>query len=225
MTYVDRIVRLKVELDDWQPSIWRRVEVPLTATLRAVHDVIQAVMPFRGYHLFEFRADGQRFAIPNPEWDGLRDKTNFAKAMKLGGLSDRGIAEFGYTYDFGDDWRHTITVEATAAADPAMDYPRYLEGAGRAPPEDVGGIPGFELFLDAIADPDHEQHMSSCAGMAVPSIRPTLTKTPSAPVSQSSPAVAPWARLPSRRAGGESIEPPGVGFAGGMVLRDRSHVD
>lgn len=79
MSHVDRIARLKVELDDWQPAIWRRVEVPLTASLRAVHDVIEAVMPFEDTHLFGFRAGGQRFAIPDPEWDSLRDRTYSAK--------------------------------------------------------------------------------------------------------------------------------------------------
>jgi hypothetical protein len=49
-------------------------------------------------------------------------------------------------------------IEAVSDADPKAEYPRYIEGAGRAPPEDVGGIPGFELFLDAIGNPKHEQH-------------------------------------------------------------------
>jgi len=62
MSHVDRIARVKIQLDDWQPAIWRRVEVPLTATLKALHDVIQAAMPFEDYHLFEFRADGKRYA-------------------------------------------------------------------------------------------------------------------------------------------------------------------
>ena len=47
MTAPDRIFRLKIELDDWQPAIWRRVEVPGTVSLKALHDLIQAVMPFR----------------------------------------------------------------------------------------------------------------------------------------------------------------------------------
>ncbi|MBS7543040.1 plasmid pRiA4b ORF-3 family protein [Ancylobacter oerskovii] len=158
MSHVDRIACLKIELDDCQPTIWRRVEVPLTSSLKALHDVIQAVMPFQDYHLFEFRAGEQRFAIPDPEWDSLRDRTYSAKTLRLGALIDRGVTEFSYTYDFGDDWRHTITIETTTAADPARDYPRYLDGARRAPPEDVGGIPGFELFLEAIADPSHEEH-------------------------------------------------------------------
>ena len=32
----DRIARLKIELDDWQPTIWRCVEVPLTTTLKGL---------------------------------------------------------------------------------------------------------------------------------------------------------------------------------------------
>ncbi|WP_241212749.1 plasmid pRiA4b ORF-3 family protein [Sphingomonas sp. ABOLG] len=31
--------------------------------------------------------------------------------MKLAALVDRGVRELAYTYDMGDDWRHTITIE------------------------------------------------------------------------------------------------------------------
>ena len=158
MSHVDRIARLKIELDDWRPVIWRRVEVPLTASLKALHDVIQATMPFEDRHLFEFCADGKRFAIPDPEWDSPRDRTFSARTTRLGVLVDRGVAQLSYTYDLGNDWRHTVTVETVFSADPGADYPRYIGGARRGPPEDVGGIPGFELFFNAMADPDHEQH-------------------------------------------------------------------
>ena len=158
MSHADQIARVKIQLDDWQPAIWRRVEVPLTTTLKGLHDIIQAAMPFENYHLFEFRADGKRYAIPDREWDSLRDRTYSAKNVQLGTLVDRGVSELAYTYDFGDDWRHTVTIEATDNADAGFDYPRFVDGEGRAPPEDVGGIPGFELFLDAMADPQHEQH-------------------------------------------------------------------
>lgn len=78
--------------------------------------------------------------------------------MKLGTLIDRGVRKLTYTYDFGDNWQHTITIEATTDAAPAVEYPRYIDGAGRAPPENVGGVPGFNLFLEAMADPQHEEH-------------------------------------------------------------------
>ena len=155
MSYVDRIARLRITLDDTEPVVWRTVEVPLTLSLRGLHEVIQAAMPFEGYHLFDFRVGEQRYSLPDPEWPD--PKTRSAKTTKLGAVLEAGVSQFAYTYDFGDDWRHTITVEAAGPADPALDYPRFLDGARRAPPEDVGGIPGFEEFLEAVTKPRHRE--------------------------------------------------------------------
>ena len=41
---VDRIARLKITFDYSEPVIVRRIEIPLTSTLHALHEVIQAVM-------------------------------------------------------------------------------------------------------------------------------------------------------------------------------------
>ena len=58
----------------------------------------------------------------------------------------------------GDDWRHTITIETVGPGEPDVKYPCFVDGERRCPPEDVGGLPGFEMFLDAMADPGHEEH-------------------------------------------------------------------
>lgn len=153
----DRIARLHVQLDDIKPAIWRRVEVPLTSSLKAVHDVIQAVMLFEDYHLFQFEIGDRRYGYPDPDWgDDMRDARN----IRLRSVLDRGATSFSYTYDFGDDWRHTVVVEEVTAADPKIDYPHFVAGNRRAPPEDVGGLPGFEEFLGAMADPKHPEHDS-----------------------------------------------------------------
>jgi hypothetical protein len=156
MTNIDRIARIRIELDDLDPLIWRSVEVPLTMSLKGLHEVIQAVMLFENYHLFQFDADGKRYGIPDPEWDDGR-KILDARKVKLGTLVDRGVDRFSYTYDFGDNWQHTITVETITAADLSLDYPRFIDGARRAPPEDVGGIPCFQAFLEAMAKPRHPE--------------------------------------------------------------------
>jgi Plasmid pRiA4b ORF-3-like protein len=52
--HTDRIARIKITLNDIKPVIWRRVEVPLTSSLKALHEVIQPVMLFENYHLFQF---------------------------------------------------------------------------------------------------------------------------------------------------------------------------
>ena len=73
-------------------------------------------------------------------------------------LEDAGVRSLKYLYDFGDGWEHTVRVERVTDPIPGITYPRLIEAVGRCPPEDVGGPPGYEEFLAAIADPTHEQH-------------------------------------------------------------------
>lgn len=155
MSHVDRIARLRITLNDTKPRIWRTVEVPLTTSLKGLHEVIQAAMPFEDYHLFDFRLGEQRYAIPVPEFDG--PETRHAKLTKLGALIEKGFREFAYTYDFGDNWQHTVTVEEVTEADPAVAYPRFIAGERRAPPEDVGGTWGFQEFVEAMTKPRHPE--------------------------------------------------------------------
>ena len=85
-------------------------------------------------------------------------KATFADLIKA---SDTATADGPIafcTYDFGDDWRHVLTIEATHEPTLGHLYPRLVEIEGRGPPEDVGGFPGYECFLDATADPDHLEH-------------------------------------------------------------------
>jgi hypothetical protein len=156
MTFGDRIARVRIELDGTEPPIWRRVDVPLTTSLRGLHEVIQAVMLFEDCHLFQFDIGTRRYGIPDPEWDHEPPILE-AKNIRVGALVERAIVQFSYTYDFGDNWQHSVTIEAVTAADPALDYPRFADGARRAPPEDVGGIPGFEEFTDAMTNQRHPE--------------------------------------------------------------------
>ena len=65
---------------------------------------------------------------------------------------------FKYVYDFGDDWQHTVKLEAIAVPEPEAVYPRLLSAEGRCPPEDIGGSWGYAEYLEAMADPNHERH-------------------------------------------------------------------
>ena len=93
MTQIDRIAGIRIELDDFDPAIWRRVEVPLTTSLEGLHEVIQAVMLFENYHLFQFDVGGKRYRLPDPEWDDVREILD-ARDIKLGTLVDRGVGAF-----------------------------------------------------------------------------------------------------------------------------------
>jgi hypothetical protein len=153
----EKIARLRIALKDVEPEIWRRVEVPLGMNLKSLHDVIQAAFGWQDYHLFEFLVGERRYGIPDPEWNDEREVAQ-AKLTKLEALVAEGIDGFDYSYDFGDNWEHAIAVEAIIDADPTAKYPRFVDGARRAPPEDVGGFPGYYAFLDAIANKRHPEH-------------------------------------------------------------------
>ena len=66
---------------------------------------------------------------------------------------------FGYEYDFGDDWQHTITIEDSRYFNPGLQAPLVcLDGARACPPEDVGGVPGYQEFLKALKNPRNKEH-------------------------------------------------------------------
>lgn len=150
MTGSDDIVVLRIELEDIEPLIWRRVALRTSVNLKAVHRVIQAAMGWLDYHLWEFEANGQKYGmlLPNdPDWnERIRDATT----TKLSALLTLGVKEFSYVYDMGDNWRHRIIVEKLKAADSVL-YPQFLGGERRCPPEDCGGFPGYYEFLNNIA--------------------------------------------------------------------------
>lgn len=153
----ERIARVHIALEGIEPAIWRRVEVPLGLNLKGLHDVIQAAMGWQNHHLFEFRIGENVYGQPDPTWDTGR-KILQAKSAKLEALAAQGVETFDYVYDTGDNWRHAITIEAVEAANPAKDYPRFIDGARRCPPENVGGILGYGEFLEADSNPRHREH-------------------------------------------------------------------
>lgn len=150
------IARLKVTLDDVKPAVQRRLEVPLTIRLDRLHLVLQAALGWTDSHLYEIKAGGVGWGMPDQDFgDGPLDAR---KARLIDVLEDVGTKTIRYLYDFGDGWEHTIKVERVIEAVPGVAYPVLLDARGRCPPEDVGGPWGYDEFLEALADPDHEDH-------------------------------------------------------------------
>ena len=153
----NEIAAVRIELRDSDPLIWREVEVPTSVTLKVLHDVVQAVMGWFDYHLWEFTIGKQRYGLPmDGDW-GTEPRIEASK-VRLRGVLKPGKTIVNYVYDFGDSWEHRLTVTDIGAGQPAISYPRYVGGEWNAPPEDCGGIPGFYETLEAVADPKHPNH-------------------------------------------------------------------
>ena len=155
---IEPVARIRIELQDLEPKIWRRIDVPLSSTLAALHDIIQVSFRWQGYHLHEFVVGERVYGEPADEDEFYERKVYKAAAVRLKTLVERGVDRFLYVYDFGDNWRHDVIVEEVRDGEADIDYPAFVDGARRCPPEDVGSTDGFMDFLEAVLDPGHEEH-------------------------------------------------------------------
>jgi hypothetical protein len=160
------IAHLQIKLDDVEPAVMRRVEVPLAIRLDRLHLVLQAAMGWTDSHLYEIRARDIGWGVPDPDFDD--GPLDARKARLIDVVEDVGVRSLKYLYDFGDGWEHTVRIERITEAVPGIAYPRLTEATGRCPPEDVGGPGGYGEFLEAIADPDHEQHAETLTWIGGP---------------------------------------------------------
>ena len=145
--------RVKITLRGARPPIWRRLEVPSDITVRRLHDVIQQAFGWEDSHLWVFSAPDGEYGIADREL-GFRS----AASRKLAAVAPDPGDRVRYTYDFGDGWEHDIVVEDVRPAEPGVAYPRCTAGRRACPPEDCGGIWGYQELLAVLADPGDEQH-------------------------------------------------------------------
>jgi hypothetical protein len=141
-------------LSEIEPVVWRRLVVPWTWHLGKLHLAIQAAFNWRNYHLHEFNIGGLRYGYPE-----LLEEGNFMDAPRVFDEREVRLRDFGstpkvtFTYlcDFGDDWRHTIEIEQHLTLDITPKVATCIAGGRARPPEDVGGVSGYDRFLAIMA--------------------------------------------------------------------------
>ena len=146
---MQQVYQFKITLIVTQPDIWRVIQVSDDYSFWDLHVAIQDAMGWLDCHLHEFNFAGNKelisIGIPDEESDNsntllgweVNIKTHFEK---LGTIAR-------YTYDFGDGWEHEVVLEAILSLDSAIRYPLCIAGERACPPEDCGGVPGFEEVL------------------------------------------------------------------------------
>jgi hypothetical protein len=121
-------------------------------------------MGWEDYHLHEFEmrhpstAEKVRIGIPQQDdqfWGREVISGHEEKIVDWFSMENR-VAE--YTYDFGDNWEHRIQLEKILPREKGIKYPACIGGKRACPPEDCGGVWGYEEFLEAIRNPEHEEH-------------------------------------------------------------------
>lgn len=147
--------QLKVTLRGSKPSIWRRLQVSSDIGLAELHHTLQIAMGWEDMHLHEFIAAKRRYGIPDPDFpDDTLDEFEFSIDELLGKEGDKLV----YLYDFGDGWEHDLLLEKITPTRARGSLPQCTAGARACPPEDSGGIPGYERMLKIVRKPSHEEY-------------------------------------------------------------------
>ncbi|MGX9134127.1 plasmid pRiA4b ORF-3 family protein [Rummeliibacillus sp. JY-2-4R] len=165
LSYAKGILQLKVTLKGTKPPIWRRIQVDSYMSFHELHLIIQAVMGWSNTHLYNFIYKDLSIEL---EDEGDIDLGGFDDVNKL----DSDIVALGeflskegdqllYTYDFGDNWEHTVEVEKILPY-PNLDSidpfkPRCISAKRACPPEDCGGIYGYDHLLEVLSGPDSDE--------------------------------------------------------------------
>ena len=138
----------EVSLRAIKPRIWRRFLLPRRATFLALHHAIQAC-GWQDYHLWAFTSPHDREPIAGPATDMESDPPPDAGKVKLANYFIEKGDRCDYLYDFGDGWEHQVVFKGEVAN--AEDFGRrLLGGARRFPPEDCGGVPGYDRIVEVV---------------------------------------------------------------------------
>jgi hypothetical protein len=143
-----QVFRLRIELDQTEPLVWRRIEVIASSTFWDLHVAIQDAFGWLDYHLYEFEVGRVRIGVPDElAEEAIVPSWTVPLSKYLG-----KVRTLSYLYDFGDDWHHTVHLEEVKEARDG-NYPRCLAGENATPPEDCGGVHGFEELKKALTQP------------------------------------------------------------------------
>jgi hypothetical protein len=158
------VYQFKITLKRIDPPIWRRILVPEKYNFWDLHVAIQDAMGWLDYHLHEFRI--RRKHAHKVSKIGIPDEDRFeGDPIILAGWEipiSRFFAEIGttaeYDYDFGDGWEHEVLFEGILLKDKKQTYPQCIGGERACPPEDCGGLWGYNHLLEVLADPEHDEY-------------------------------------------------------------------
>lgn len=149
-----QVYQIKISLHVSKPKIWRRVLINPTINLDDFHQIIQTVMGWTNSHLHQFE-DGLDIYCPKEfEIEDSRD----SHKVKVNSILRMEAEKIKYEYDFGDGWMHEVLLEKVFPLDFPSQIPCCVTGRGNCPPEDCGGIWGFEGIKAILSNPKHDQY-------------------------------------------------------------------
>lgn len=154
--------RVRADLDDAAPPIWRRLDMRSDVTLNVVHQVLQAAFSWEDYHLHRFSLGGspfdhhsQWFLCPYDDANREDDDADGlpASQVRLDEVLQESGDQLHYLYDYGDNWDLTLRLESVTPAETDSPVAVLVDGDRAAPPEDCGHLLDADQLATVLEDP------------------------------------------------------------------------
>ncbi len=146
---------IRIKLNNAPVKIWRELVVPSNMSLELLAKLLIEVMGWKDCHLHQFRKNGVLFRSAKEMGNdallaqfGSLALNKDANTVALSHVLQKKGDRMQFEYDFGDSWEHDVWVkgvrEYSADEKPGV---RLLKGKGACPPEDCGGVWGYDYLL------------------------------------------------------------------------------
>ncbi|XP_063911361.1 transcriptional regulator ATRX homolog isoform X2 [Zophobas morio] len=162
------ILQLKISLRDITPPIFRRIQVLNNSTFFDLRNNINEAMGWISDRSHQFIVSNPKtnsnILIVNGTLEGLvydfterhllKEETTKLSRF-LSAKDDRLLYEF----DLGDSWVHEVIVEKILPPPPPKaEYPKCTGGKRACPPEDCGGVDGYNHLVEVYKNPSHKEY-------------------------------------------------------------------
>ena len=140
---------LRIKLNDTNIKIWRELKVPSNLELDFLGHLLIDIIGWEDVHLFQFMHNKVFYSDQESVDMSFRGNVKLMSKFALSDLLKEKGDKMMFEYDFGDSWRHDVWVKGIREYEKG-EKPRieFVKGQGDCPPEDCGGVPGYERLLE-----------------------------------------------------------------------------
>lgn len=171
------VMQFKITLNDFTPKIWRRIIAPSAYSFFDFHCAIQDAFGWTDLHLHSFyiaqkgtaRLISIQFPDPDNDFPIREDDDLDERKEKIADYFGVRVKQCQYTYDFGDNWDHTIVFEKAFSAETGQKYPICTAGENACPPEDCGGVGGYDELIAILKNPKNKEYREMCEWLEIDS--------------------------------------------------------
>ena len=152
------VYQFLITLLDIKPTIWRRILIPTTSTFWDLHSAVQDVFLWNGSHPHQFHFEDMLLkktlviGLSTNNRMMYNDENFLSSEHKVSNFLNSNNPFFKYIYDLDYMWMHLIELEAILPAEKLLTYPLCIGGKRNSPPEDCGGVSGYESILNVFSN-------------------------------------------------------------------------